>query len=137
MIWADVARRLEAAALVEARTRSWIPLNTCYAIPTRDAETALRLAAWLNTTWCRAAAAAIADPAMSGFARLNGRVASALPCPDSVLHDDGLLAVARSAEAGTVSQAELDERGAQLLGLTREDADALAALAQDRSPARR
>jgi Eco57I restriction-modification methylase len=133
VIWADVARRLEAAVLSGGRNRALIPLNTCYVLPLRDAATAGRLAAWLNCTWCRAVAAATADPASGGFARFNARVVSALPCPDAVLLDEFLLELAAIGAAGSPVQEALDDRCADLLGLSPAERHALAALDGERA----
>ncbi|HEV8149891.1 MAG TPA: N-6 DNA methylase [Gemmatimonadales bacterium] len=133
VIWADVARRLEAAPLSGERDLALIPLNSCYVLPVRHGLTALRLAAWLNSTWCRAVAAATADPASGGFARFNARVVAALPCPTALLTDERLLELARQAHAGRLSQKELDERCAELLELTAEERSALAELARARA----
>jgi hypothetical protein len=131
VIWADVARRLEAAALSGPRDLALIPLNTCYVLPAPEARTALRLTAWLNSTWCRVVAGAIADPASGGFARFSARVVSSLPCPASVLTDEPLHELARVGVAGCLSQKALDDRCADLLGLTPAERDALARLARE------
>jgi len=133
VIWADVARRLEAAALSGAGHRALIPLNTCYVLPVDNAATALRITAWLNSTWCRAAAASTADPASSGFARFNARVVSALPCPPALLADERLLELARAGIAGCLAQEDLDDRCAELLGLAPEQRVSLAELARGRT----
>jgi hypothetical protein len=99
-----------------------------------ECRTALRLAAWLNSTWCRSAAAAIADPASGGFARFNARVVSSLPCPTTVLSDEPLLELARAGVAGRLAQDALDDRCAQLLGLSSAERR-LAGLARTRSGA--
>ena len=131
VIWADVARRLEAAALSGPRDLALIPLNTCYVLPAPDARAALRVTAWLNSTWCRVVAGAIADPASGGFARFSARVVSSLPCPASVLTDESLLELARAGAAGCLSQKALDDRCAELLGLTPAERDSLARLARE------
>jgi hypothetical protein len=133
VIWADVARRLEAAPLSGSRDLVLIPLNTCYVLPVRHGLTALRLAAWLNSTWCRAAAAATADPAAGGFARFNARVVAALPCPTELLGDEQLLELARQGLVGRLSQEELDDSCAELLQLAPEERSALAELARERA----
>jgi len=129
VIWADVARRLEAAPLFGARGLEVIPLNSCYLTPTSDVRTALRLAAWLNCTWCRALATAIAEPASGGYARFNARVISALPLPSSVLESADLLALARVGIAGSLRQKVLDDCCADLLSLDERDQHLLAGLA--------
>lgn len=129
VIWADVGRRLEAAPLLGSRGLEVIPLNSCYLAVAPDAATALRLAAWLNSTWCRALAAAIAEPASGGYARFNARVVSALPLPVAALESADLLALARLGAAGTLEQKDLDACCAQLLSLDSGDARLLAGVA--------
>jgi len=129
VIWADVARRLEAASLCGARGLEVIPLNSCYLAAVPDPATALRLAAWLNSTWCRALAGAVAEPASGGYARFNARVVSALPLPVSALESSDLLALARLGTAGTLEQRDLDVCCADLLSLDGREARLLAGLA--------
>jgi hypothetical protein len=132
VIWPDLARRLEAAPL-NGGARDWIPLNTCYVIPVRHELHALCLAAWLNSSWCRAMAAVAADKASNGFLRFNARVLSGLPLPDAALDDEALLAIATEARTAPLRQDALDVRVAELLSLTQEECDALAAVARDRA----
>ena len=129
VIWSDVARRLEAAPLVGARGLEVIPLNSCYLTPAPDAGTALRLAAWLNCTWCRALATAIAEPSSGGYARFNARVVSALPLPFPALESGDLLALARRGIAGSLPQKDLDDCCADLLSLDGSDQRLLAGMA--------
>jgi len=129
VIWADVARRLEAAPLSGARGLEVIPLNSCYLTPAPEAGTALRLAAWLNCTWCRALAAAIAEPASGGYARFNARVISALPLPSSALASTELLTLARLGTAESLEQKDLDACCADLLSLDESEQHLLAGLA--------
>lgn len=126
VVWADLAPRLEAAALTGPQAERFIPLNTCYLASAPTAATALRLAAWLNCSWIRAAAAVVADPAAGGFRRFNARVVSGLPLPDRVLADPGLLALAEASRAGPPDQAALDDQCARLLGLDLEERHVLA-----------
>ncbi|HTL06221.1 MAG TPA: hypothetical protein VL241_10765, partial [Gemmatimonadales bacterium] len=137
VVWADVARRLEAAPLWQPEHRALIPLNTCYVLPAAGGALALRLAAWLNSTWCRALAAVSADPAAGGFARFNARAVGALPCPAALPDDPGLLELARAGCAGRLAQEALDDRCAELLGLAAGERAALAALAGGRPAAGR
>lgn len=133
VVWADLARRLQAAALLGRAGRTLIPLNTCYIVPVPDAATALRLTAWLNSTWCRAVASATADPASGGFARFNARVIATLPCPDVVATDPGLLELGQSGARLSLSQETLDDWCAELLSLTTAERGALAGLARSRA----
>jgi hypothetical protein len=126
VVWADLARRLEAAPLTGARDAGLIPLNTCYVIAVPDRATALRLAAWLNSTWCRLLARASADPARNGFARFNARVIAGLPLPGAVLESVPLLRLAEAACAGALRQEPLDACCAGLLGLSPDDCELLA-----------
>lgn len=137
VVWSDVARQLTAAPLTGSLDRELIPLNTCYVLVTANAEAAFRLAAWLNSTWCRAAAQVVADPASGGFARFNARVVAALPCPPEVLTDSALLELGHAGVTRTPIQEALDDRCAELLGLEPGERVALAALARASSSARR
>ena len=87
---------------------------------------ALRVAAWLNSTWLRAAARLSAPPAANGFARFGAHVVAELPLPDSVLSDEKLEALAVAGARGCAVQFELDALTLRHLGL---DAHAAAALA--------
>ncbi len=133
--WADLARRLQAAALVGAGGNRVVPLNTCYVILTGAEEEALALAAWLNSTWLRVAAAQGADEARGGYRRFGARVVGALPFPLAARRDRDLAALARRGERHAV-QHELDDRVADLLDLTRAQRRALA-LAPGRAAAGR
>ena len=126
VVWADLSPRLEAVPLTGPQSERFIALNTCYLAPAPTAAAALRLAAWLNCTWIRAAAAAVADPAAGGFRRFNARVVSGLPLPDRAMTDTGLLALAEHARSGALDQQALDEHCARLLGLDQEERDVLA-----------
>jgi hypothetical protein len=135
--WADLARRLTALALSGTEGADRIPLNTCYVVAVPDAETAGRLAAWLNSTWIRAAARLVATPAAGGFARFGAQVVSGLPLPDAVLADADLDALARCGAAGEPAQSELDALTARHLGLGPAAQEALAGVDGVRSDHRR
>jgi hypothetical protein len=126
VVWADLAVRLDAAALTGPGAERLIPLNTCYVLPMPDAPAACRLAAWFNCTWIRAAAALTADPAANGFRRFNARVVGALPLPVGVLHDATLSHLAEAGREGRLIQEELDAACARHLALSIEDQRALA-----------
>ena len=126
VVWADLSPRLEAAPLTGPQSERFIALNTCYLAPAPTAAAALRLAAWLNCSWIRAAAAAVADPAAGGFRRFNARVISGLPLPDRAMADTGLLAIAEHARSGALDQAALDDTCGRLLEIDKEDRDVLA-----------
>lgn len=126
--WADIATRLEAVALASDDTRGWIPLNTCYLIPTRTANEAACLAAWLNSSVIRALAALAADPAAGGCRRFGARPVSGVPLPRGVLEDADLVHLAHLGSAGRLDQAELDTACARHLDLPQPTLDALARL---------
>jgi hypothetical protein len=126
VVWADLAVRLEAAPLSEPDSITWIPLNSCYVMTCSTADEAITLGAWLNTMWMRAAARAIADPASGGYARFNARAISSLPLPGLVMSHPELLGLARRAIGGSPVQADLDELGATILGLSGRARRALA-----------
>jgi hypothetical protein len=127
VVWADLARRLEACALTGPGGDRLIPLNTCYLIAAPSTPMALRLAAWLNSTWMRALASLGADLAAGGFRRFKAGVVSELPLPYGVLEDVTLSGLALAGQSGTLCQASLDEACARHLPLSPKDRDALAA----------
>ncbi len=77
VLWADLARRLAAAA----PGPEVVPLNTVYGVATRGRGEARALAAFLNARWLTALARLRADPARGGFCRFNARVVAQLPIP--------------------------------------------------------
>jgi hypothetical protein len=123
--WADLGRRLQAAPLIGAAGARIVPLNTCYVILASTEDDALGLAAWLNCSWLRAAAAHGADEARGGYRRFGARVVGALPLPAAAVHDRDLVAIARRGAERPV-QEELDARAADLLGLSAAHCRALA-----------
>ncbi|MBS1241529.1 MAG: hypothetical protein H6R40_956, partial [Gemmatimonadetes bacterium] len=137
VVWADLARRLEACALTGPRAERLIPLNTCYLIVAPNGPVALRLAAWLNSTWMRALAALGSDPAAGGFHRFKAGVVARLPLPAGVLDDATLPGLALDGQTGELSQAVLDDACARYLPLRPCDRDALAAAVGAPSPDRR
>ncbi|MGH7580667.1 MAG: hypothetical protein ACREM9_10880, partial [Gemmatimonadales bacterium] len=123
VVWADLARELRAASL--SGQADTIPLNSCYvALLKSDAE-ADRLAAWLNSSWLRAAARAGAVPAAGGCARYTANTVGALPLPEAVLADADLSTLTRSARDGARVQDDLDDIAARHLGLNAADRAAL------------
>ncbi len=90
VVWSDLARRLEAAALSGPGERDRVPLNSCYLLGCKGEEEALALAAWLNSSWCRAAARMSATAARGGFARFDARTIGGLPFVISALEDPSL-----------------------------------------------
>ena len=77
VLWADLARRLTAAA----PGPDLVPLNTVYGVATRGTGEAHALVALLNARWLTALARLHADPARGGFCRFNARVVGQLPIP--------------------------------------------------------
>jgi hypothetical protein len=118
-------------ALVGADDASLVPLNSCYVITTRDRDSALALAAWLNCTWIRVAARSTADRAASGFARFNARVVRELPLPPRVLTDPDLPRLAMRGASGAEIQEELDDLCGAILALS---PSCRSALLQDAGP---
>jgi len=118
IVWADLARALTAAPLTSGADLERIPLNSCYVASARSVAEADRLAAWLNSTWLRAAARLRAVPAAGGFARFNAGTVAALPLPPAVCADPELARLARAARLGAEVQEELDEVAAGHLNLS-------------------
>jgi hypothetical protein len=117
VVWADVARRLSAAALSGAADERLIPLNSCYVAPTQDGAMARRIAAWLNATWIGAVARAGAVPASGGYVRFSAATVGALPLPTAVLDDARFDPLARAGRQGARVQDDLDDLAAEHLGL--------------------
>lgn len=132
-VWADVARRLSAAALTAPADDELIPLNSCYVAPAQSAEEAERLAAWLNASWLRMAAQAAAVPASGGYARFSAATVGSLPLPGAVLADVRLDPLARRGRAGADVQVELDDIAAEHLGLAPALRSALRRVAAERA----
>ena len=130
VVWADLSARLEAASISGPQSDRFMPLNSCYLIPLDDSTTALRIAAWLNSSWIRIAAASVADPAANGFRRFNARVIAGLPLPETVLTDAALPALAEAGRCGRLDQEALDQRCARLLGLDDDTCHVLADFAR-------
>ena len=128
IVWADLARQLAAAALTSKSDFQRIPLNSCYVASARSVAEAERLAAWLNSTWLRAAARLVAVPAAGGFARFNAHTVGALPLPASVCAAAELTALARAGRLGAAVQEELDEVAARHLNLSSAAQSALRAV---------
>ena len=129
VVWADLSRCLTAVPLTDASEQRIVALNTCYLVTLPDGATARRLAAWLNSTWLRAAARSMAVPARGGFVRHNARTVSALPLPPAVLADPLLDRFARRAVRHPWNQQELDELTGRHLDLTPASRTALRRLA--------
>jgi hypothetical protein len=126
VVWPDLARRLEAAALTGDRA-AFIPMNTCYVLNATDDRAAHVLAALLNSAWMRALAVIRAPLAASGFRRFNAQVIEGLPLPAGAMEDTAL-ARAAAATRTARSIAAIDDRVAGLLELTIEERNALSAV---------
>ena len=130
VVWSDLARQLSAVALVGREAADLVPLNTCYVIATPGGPDALTLAAWLNSTWLRAIAALVAQPAAGNYHRFSAATIGSLPLPATVARDERLPGIAVRMATGTPLQAELDAIAADHLGLDDADRQALAAAAR-------
>jgi len=135
VVWADLARVLRVVSL-RAKPDT-VPLNSCYvALASTDLE-ADRVAAWLNSSWLRAAARVGAVPAAGGCFRYTAATVGALPLPQSALADPDLSTIARLAASGRDVQKDLDDIAARHLSLSdvhrRALVTSLAGCAEDRS----
>jgi hypothetical protein len=137
VVWADLARRLVAAALYTRCDLDRIPLNSCYVAPVKCAAEAQALTGWLNSTWMGAFARLGAMPASGGFARFNAQAVAGLPLPDAALTDPQLVRLGRAGRSGLAVQEELDALVARHLRLSSLAQSALRALVDDASSYRR
>jgi hypothetical protein len=130
--WADIARAATAVVLAHAAPDA-VPLNTCYVSAAPDDESALAIAATLNSTWVRVLVHAVADEARGGYRRCNARAVGRAPVPVPGPARRQLAALSRSAHTThDVDQDEIDAVVADALGLSREIRATLRALADDR-----
>ena len=119
VVWPDIARTPVAVALDETSCNLAVPLNTCYVAGAPDRETALAIAAVMNSTWARAAAVAAADEARGGYRRINARVAGTFPVPGAGPATAALCALSAAAHLGQLpTQDDLDEAVADALQLS-------------------
>lgn len=137
VVWADLARQLAAAALTTHCHHDCIPLNSCYVAVASSATQAEHLAAWLNSTWLRAAARAGTVRAAGGFARFNAQAIADLPLPDPGLADPELGRLARAGRLGAAVQDELDDLVGRHLNLSSVAQSALRAVVGGSSSNRR
>ena len=132
--WADLARVLRAVSL--GALPDTVPLNSCYVALVRSDAEAGRLAAWLNSSWMRAAARAGAVPAAGSCSRYTAGTVGRLPLPSGVLADPDLSTFARLAGQGRPVQADLDDITARHLSLNQSSRRtllaSLAGCAEDR-----
>jgi hypothetical protein len=125
VVWADLARVLRAVSL--SAMPETVPLNSCYVALARTDLEAGRLAAWLNSSWLRAAARAGAVPAAGGCCRYTAATVGALPLPETALTDPDLSTIARLAANGHAVQTDLDDLAARHLSLSETHRRALLA----------
>jgi len=129
IVWPDIARRPRAVVLEETGAPSAIPLNTCYVAAAPDRETALAVAAVLNSTWAAAFVSSNADEARGGYRRINARVARLLPVPAPGPHRETLAQLSRrNHENEEHDYADLDAAAAYALDLSQRTQDALRSL---------
>jgi hypothetical protein len=131
VVWPDLARACAAVAL-DVVAPDAIPLNTCYVAAAPDEDTALAVAATLNSTWIRVLVRACADEARGDYRRHNARVMAEVPVPASPV---AVSRLARLSYQGhlqhDVHQRDLDQAVAAALDLPRALQADLAALADD------
>jgi hypothetical protein len=138
VVWHDLAETLKAVAVPDMQrtalgvTCPIVPLNTVYFIATSDQESALLLAAFLNSLPVRTFARAIAERAKDARFRFFAWTVGVLPLPPQWRTGPWhrpLIELARGAhEAGClepVRQQELDGRIAAIYGLDDAELDAL------------
>jgi hypothetical protein len=130
--WADVARSATAVVLTHAAPDA-VPINTCYVSAAADEESALAIAATLNSVWVRVLVHAVADEARGGYRRFNARAVGRAPVPAPGPARRHLAALSRSAHTThDIDAGEIDAAVADALGLSGEVRATLRALADDR-----
>jgi len=130
VVWPDIARR-PRAVVPEPGPHSPVPLNSCYVAPTPDRNTALLIAAVLNTTWAAAFTQARADEANAGYRRMNAAVIGALPIPGPSPATDRVITLSRHAHHEASCPTTLDEAVADALELPASTRRNLQSLAHD------
>ncbi len=134
VVWPDIVQRPRAVVLEETRTPSAIPLNTCYVAAAPDRETALVVAAVLNSLWAAAFFTANADEARGGYRRINARVAQLLPVPQPGSSHAQLAELSKRVhENEGFKEEDLDSAVADALGLSKQTQDVLRSLVDDSS----
>ncbi len=137
VVWADLARDLTAVALTAPGHERLVPLNSCYVAAMESGRAAACLAAWLNSSWIRAAARAGAVPAASGFARFTAGTVGRIPLPPSALTDPDLAVLSDAGRRGEPIQGDLDDLTARHLHLSASDRAVLLRFLASRAPNRR
>lgn len=134
VVWPDLARTPRAAVL-ELAAPGAVPLNTCYVALAPDRETALAVAAVVNSSWAAAAALVRADEARGGYRRLNARAMACLPVPPAGPERRAVAQLSARLhecdEQTEASHAQLDRAIADALALPGWVCDALGALVHD------
>lgn len=134
VVWPDIARRPVAVALDETSASRALPLNTCYVAPAPDQDSALVIAAVMNSTWAAALAGATADEARGGYLRINARVASEMPIPPQSSARSRLVELSRWAHKnGRIEPDQMDEAVADALALSARTRSSLRTLAATKS----
>jgi hypothetical protein len=132
VVWADLARTASAVALTHAAPDA-VPINTCYVSAAPDDETALAIAATLNSVWVRVLVHAVADEARGGYRRFNARALGRAPVPVPGAGRRRLAALSRSAHTThDIDPRDIDAAVADALGLSGDVRATLRALADDR-----
>jgi len=129
VVWSDIARRPRSVALDATAHGATVPLNTCYVAPTPDDQTALVLAAVLNSTWAAAFISATADEARGQYRRINARAVSRIPVPPAGATRVTLAELSRRAHREDVDREDVDAAVADALGLSPATRRALRSLA--------
>jgi hypothetical protein len=137
VVWRDIAETLSAAAvpdLVRGDTGKpvpVIPLNTVYFVAVPDRDTALLLAAYLNSLPLRVLARAAAERAKDAHFRFFAWTVGTLPLPLAwrSAHADELRGISRDAHDAkgmtAVARARLDAIVSMNFGLADNDVEAL------------
>jgi hypothetical protein len=118
VVWPDISKRPRAAVLDVTPHHNALPVNSCYisAAPSRD--TALAIAAVLNSTWTAALTSVTADEARGGYRRVNARAMAHIPIPSG----DALTALANLSlqihHGQPLDQDDLDDAVASALHLS-------------------
>ena len=149
--WQELSHTLQAVRLPRSisvdllgREALLVPLQTVYFIPVDDPDTALDLAAWLNSTPVRVFAASFAERARGAYFRHIAWVTGLLPLPEDLQHrieapqdtpmSGALVQLRRLSDElhrdptdpeRDAKQSDIDSLVASLYGLTTPDLEAL------------
>jgi hypothetical protein len=118
VVWPDISKRPRAAVLDATQQHNALPMNSCYISAAPNRETALAIAAVLNSTWTAVLTSVMADEARGGYRRVNARAMAGIPIPGG----DALLALANLSlqihNGKPLDQDELDDAVASALHLS-------------------